>query len=203
MPLDPSKLSPICRVIGGLLLLQWKFPISATHHDNTSDKCHSHRHPYHVQVFDNFTYSHTPSYSISDTVALLSCNAVRPVFKTHKERRSRTIPKEKITLSLQDQTNTPGYIARTCAHYNRTIGKPQSTILYKVGKIFINQSQPNSHTPRTQPRLCQPMAPKHNTQQTASQHSHARYLTNMGGCNPNDTTHVMSHNYRPFGHRWP
>ena len=28
-------------------------------------------------------------------------------------------------------------------------------------------------------------------------HSHAHYSTNMGGCNPNDTTHVISHDYRP------
>ena len=28
-------------------------------------------------------------------------------------------------------------------------------------------------------------------------HSHAHYPTNMGGCNPNDTTHVISHGYRP------
>ena len=45
-------------------------------------------------------------------VALLPCGAARPELKTEKERRRQTIAKEKITLSLEDQTNIPEYIAR-------------------------------------------------------------------------------------------
>ena len=41
-----------------------------------------------------------------------------------------------------------GYIAKAWVHYNTTIeGGPMSTILYKAGKMFTNQSQPNSHMP--------------------------------------------------------
>ena len=32
---------------------------------------------------------------------------------------------------------------------------------------------------------------------TLAGHSHAHHLTKMGGCNPNDATHMMSHDYRP------
>ena len=72
------------------------------------------------------------------------------------ERETETNkPKQKITSSLQDQTNTPGYIAKTWTHYNTCIERPQlSTILYKAGKLFTNQSQPDSHTPKTLPQLC-------------------------------------------------
>ena len=82
------------------------------------------------------------------------CHAVScaRVLKKWRERRRQTIPKEKITSSLQDQTNTFGYIARTWTHYNTTIEGPQlSTLLCRVGKMFINQSQPNSPTPQTLP----------------------------------------------------
>ena len=76
-----------------------------------------------------------------------------------KEDGDKQSPKKRLHYRCKIKTNTPGYIARTWAHYNKTIEGPQlSMILYIVGKMYINQSQPNSHTPRTLPQLCQPMA---------------------------------------------
>ena len=60
------------------------------------------------------------------------------------------IPKEKITLSLQDQKNTLGYFAKAWANYNIIIeGSPMSILLYRVGKcIETNTNQTPMHLER-------------------------------------------------------
>ena len=47
---------------------------------------------------------------------------------------------------------------------NRIKGAPMSTIWYRIGKSYRNQSQPNSHGPKTLPQLCKSTAPRHNGQ---------------------------------------
>ena len=78
----------------------------------------------------------------------VQCNASQHI---GQKRRRRTITKKRLHDQPQNRTNTPGYIARTWAHYTIMIeGPPMSTILYRVGKC--TQTNPNQ-TP-TRPELC-------------------------------------------------
>ena len=73
---------------------------------------------------------------------------------------------KRLHVHSQDQTYSPGYIARMWAHYSTMIEGPPIVhrIVHRVSKVFRNQSQPHSHTLRTLPLLCQSTAPGHNAQ---------------------------------------
>ena len=91
--------------------------------------------------------------------------AAPPSTLGRNERRSN--PKMKrLHVHSQDQTYSPGYIARMWAHYSTMIEGPPTVhrIVHRVSKVFRNQSQPHSHTLRTLPLLCQSTAPRHNAQ---------------------------------------
>ena len=80
-------------------------------------------------------------------------NGVAPPSTLGRSERQSNPKMKRLHVHSQDQTYSPGYIARMWAHYSTMIEGPPIVhrIVHKVRKVFTNQSQPHSHTLRMLP----------------------------------------------------
>ena len=116
-----------------------------------------------LPIVDSTTWERAPA---PKPLVVPPPNSAAPPSTLGKNERRSNPKMKRLHVHSQDQTYSPGYIARMWAHYSTMIEGPPIVhrIVHRVSKVFRNQSQPHSHTLRTLPLLCQSTAPGHNAQ---------------------------------------